>query len=50
MIIVIYIYWKAQKCDTNVAAYCGLIAHVMDLIIADMCSLYQAFEDFIKRD
>ena len=38
-----------KSCETNVAAYCGLINNVMNLILADMCSLSQPFEDLNKR-
>ena len=40
-------YYKS--CDTTVAAYCGLINNVMNLILPDMCSFSQPFEDLNKR-
>ena len=47
-----YTGWP-KSCDTNVAAYCGLINNVMNLILADkyndMCSYSQPFEDLNKR-
>ena len=38
-----------KSCDTNVAAYCGLITNVMSLVLADMSSFHQPFEDFTKN-
>ena len=37
-----------KSCDTNVAAYCGLINNVMTLILADMCFFSQPVEDINK--
>ena len=37
-----------KSCDTNVAAYCDLINNAMNLILADMCSFIQPFEDLNK--
>ena len=37
-----------KSCDLNARAYCGLVFKAMDLIIPEMSSFYQPFEDFTK--
>ena len=37
-----------KSCDLNVQVYCGLIINEIDLILSEMSSFCQPFEDFTK--
>ena len=42
-----YTGWP-KRCDSSIAAYCSLINNIINLVLADMCSFCQPFEDLNK--